>query len=189
MTYVEEYVNGDYKLLIAHDELALSPREENCNLFSLGLYGKYSFYNEDLPESEHEDFLKSLRGNSEFLAFPVHCYEHSGVAFNTTGFSCPWDSGMIGFIYTNKLNVYQDHNVRRISPKLKERLRVIAEAELQELEDYVNGRTYLYELYKDEEEISSCSGFLGDEHEKNGLFEHVLEWRDVQFKTEHMVWG
>ena len=71
----------------------------------------------------------------------------------------------------------------------KEKLRKNAEAELQELEDYVNGRTYLYELYKDEEEIGSCSGFLGDDHEKNGLFEHVLEWRDVQFKTEQMVWG
>ena len=188
MTCVEEYKNADHSLVIYHDEFIGNPRTENCNLFCLGLYGKYSFYNEDLPESEYEDFLKSLKGNSEFLAFPVYCYEHSGVAFNTTGFSCPWDSGMIGFIYTNQWNVYQDHNVRMISPKLKERLRAIAEAELQELEDYVMGRGYGYYLYdKDDNEIDQCSGFLGDDHEENGLFESVLMNTDIEFKPEHLA--
>ncbi len=188
MTYVEEYLNGNYKLLIAHDELAGSPREENCNQFGLGFVGKYSAYNDLVSEVEFDDFLREIK-RGELLAFPVYCYEHGGVAFNLAGFHCPWDSGQIGFMYTSKWNIYNEYDVRRISPKLKEKLRKNAEAELQELEDYVNGRTYLYELYKDEEEIGSCSGFLGDEHDKNCLFEHVLEWRDIQFSTEHMVYG
>ena len=186
MTYVEEYVNGDYKLVIAYDELAGSPREENCNQLRFVASGKYSFYNDEAITPEE---LVKCNKHKDYLLFPVYCYEHGGVAFNLTGFHCPWDSGQIGFMYANKWRIYNEYDVNRISPKLKDKLRKNAEAELQELEDYVNGRTYLYELYKDEEEIGSCSGFLGDDHEKNGLFEHVLEWRDVQFSTEHMVWG
>ena len=186
MTYTEEYVSGEYKLLIAHDELAGSPREDNCNQFCLALTGRYQRFDESDQKMEY--LIRDIK-KGETLAFPVYCYEHGGVAFNLTGFSCPWDSGQIGFLYASKFNIYHQYGVRRISPKLKEKLRKNAESELQELEDYVMGRTYLYELYKDEEEVGSCSGFLGDDHEKNGLFEHVLEWSDVEFKTEHMVSG
>jgi len=185
MTYVEEYVNGDYKLLIAHDEFAESPREY-CNQFRFVASGKYSVYNDDSITPEE---LVKCNKHNDYLIFPVYCYEHGGVSFNLTGFHCPWDSGQIGFMYRSKLGIYNDYDVKRISPKLKEKLRKNAEAELQELEDYVMGNTFLYELYKDEEELDSCAGFLGYDHEKNGLFEHVLECSDVQFKAEHMVWG
>ena len=187
MTYVEEYVNGDYKLVIAHDEFAESPREY-CNQFKLAFVGKFSAYNDEVKEDELDDLMRDIK-SGELLAFPVYCYEHGGVAFNLSGFHCPWDSGQIGFMYASKLGIYNDYDVKRISPKLKEKLRKNAEAELQELEDYVMGNTFLYELYKDEEELDSCAGFLGYDHEKNGLFEHVLECSDVQFKAEHMVWG
>ena len=29
-------------------------------------------------------------------------YDHSGITMNTTGFSCPWDSGQVGWIYCSK---------------------------------------------------------------------------------------
>jgi hypothetical protein len=33
-----------------------------------------------------------------YVVLPVYIYDHSGITLNTTGFSCPWDSGQVGWI-------------------------------------------------------------------------------------------
>jgi hypothetical protein len=43
----------------------------------------------------------------EFVILPLYLYDHSGITMNTTGFSCPWDSGQVGWIYTSKENAVE----------------------------------------------------------------------------------
>jgi hypothetical protein len=47
--------------------------------------------------------LRRLRSpgilSSHYARLPLYLYDHSGITMNTTGFSCPWDSGQVGFIY------------------------------------------------------------------------------------------
>ena len=38
----------------------------------------------------------------ENVILPLYLYDHSGITMNTTGFSCGWDSGVVGFIYCSK---------------------------------------------------------------------------------------
>ena len=40
--------------------------------------------------------LYDFKRDHTYLA--VYKYEHSGVAYNTSGFSCPWDSGQVGYV-------------------------------------------------------------------------------------------
>ena len=40
--------------------------------------------------------------SQKFLMLPLYLYDHSGITMNTTGFSCPWDSGQVGWIYASK---------------------------------------------------------------------------------------
>lgn len=35
---------------------------------------------------------------AQLAVLPLYLYDHSGVTMNTTGFSCPWDSGQVGYI-------------------------------------------------------------------------------------------
>lgn len=35
---------------------------------------------------------------------PLYLYDHSGLTMNTTGFSCSWDSGQVGWIWSMTLN-------------------------------------------------------------------------------------
>jgi len=43
---------------------------------------------------------KHEAGSVVFL--PLYLYDHSGITMNTTGFSCPWDSGQVGWIWATK---------------------------------------------------------------------------------------
>jgi hypothetical protein len=56
----------------------------------------------------------------ELIYLPVYLYEHSGQTINTTGFSCNWDSGQVGYIYIYKHTVRDMYKVQRVSTKLRE---------------------------------------------------------------------
>ena len=57
------------------------------------------------------------------VVLPVYMYDHSGITINTTGFSCPWDSGMVGIIYVSKEKIREKFNIKRISSKLIEKVK------------------------------------------------------------------
>jgi|SRR5690625_439140 len=35
----------------------------------------------------------------DLTILPLYLYDHGGLSMNTEGFSCPWDSGQVGYIY------------------------------------------------------------------------------------------
>ncbi len=39
---------------------------------------------------------------------------------NTTGFSCPWDSGQVGWVFVSKKKVREEYGVKRITESLVE---------------------------------------------------------------------
>ena len=43
-----------------------------------------------------------IENEDVFVILPLYLYDHSGITMNTTGFSCRWDSGQVGFIFMNK---------------------------------------------------------------------------------------
>ena len=38
------------------------------------------------------------------VILPLYLYDHSGITMNTCGFSCPWDSGQVGWIYASAMD-------------------------------------------------------------------------------------
>ena len=48
---------------------------------------------------EPTDIMNLIKGYYTIL--PLYLYDHSGLSMNTSGFSCPWDSGQVGWIYCN----------------------------------------------------------------------------------------
>ncbi len=95
---------------------------------------------------------------------PIYMYEHSGIALNTTGFSCNWDSGQLGFIYVTKEKVRECFKVKKVTKKI---LKLVEENLISEIETYskyINGEGYYWATYNEDNEIEdSCGGYYSEE--------------------------
>ena len=129
----------------------------------------YPLESKDVPDWFLDDCLSTLRlpelmelveAMEGMVILPLYLYDHSGITMNTTGFSCPWDSGQVGWIYADKEKVEKEYG--EVTPETMEKARRLLEGEVKEYDCYISGQCYGFQLFKDEEEIDSCWGFLGE---------------------------
>jgi hypothetical protein len=69
----------------------------------------------------------------------VYMFSHGGETFNTTGFSCPWDSGQVGFIFASKESVRKEYSVKRVTKKTMNLVRKVLVAEIEEYDRWIRG--------------------------------------------------
>jgi hypothetical protein len=96
----------------------------------------------------------------KYIILPIYMYNHSGIALNTTGFSCPWDSGQAGWIYVAKKDACKEFGRQRMSVKLQEKVEAYLRGEVETLSSYINGECYGYKIISDTEEDHN-TGYLG----------------------------
>jgi len=72
------------------------------------------------------------------VCLPIYMYEHSGIAVSTKPFSCPWDSGRIGFIFVSKEKLRKEYGVKRVTASLVAKATSILEEEVEEYNQYLN---------------------------------------------------
>jgi len=146
----EEYKN--HQIIISYNENPFNPRE-NDNLgtilcvhkkYSLG--DKVSDFNHNNFDSweEIEKWLKKEKKAKYIL--PVYMYDHSAIALSTNPFSCPWDSGRVGFIYLTKEKFNQEYGNKTLSKKMKNIIKKVFELELKEYQAYINVEMYEYAI-------------------------------------------
>ena len=171
-------------LEIHYDSNSESPREwDNLGIMAV-FHSRYSFGDEvNFSTDDYaswEEMEAGIRKEHGALAvLPIYMYDHSGVTINTTGFSCGWDSGQIGFIYVtqqrmDELGVTIQNG--ETWPMFVERLEDGLRAEVETMDQYVSGEVYGF-IVKDAEgeETDSCWGFYGDDYKNNGILDHVGE--------------
>ena len=102
---------------------------------------------------------------------------HSGLALSlerSGQFSCPFDSGVAGFIYVTKDDIRQHFNVRRITKKHIEKATEILKAEFSLLKEFVEGDCFAFEILDDEgNSVDYCGGFVGGDIETNGMLDYI----------------
>lgn len=132
-----------------------------------------------------------------YVILPLYVYEHSGVTMNTSGFSCPWDSGQVGIIYVSfeeaeKQYGYPEMKLGRRDPEKIKRIAESLTSEVEAYDQYLTGDVYgftvekvTYEFEKPAEDVdaddndlpweetNSCWGFFGDDAEESGMVDHV----------------
>lgn len=108
--------------------------------------------------------------NDEVCILPLYLYDHSGITISTAEFSCPWDSGQVGFIYAEKDNLTKQFGDNLNLAEVKN----ILIAEVKEYDSYLQGECYGFELYKNEELHDSCWGFIGTPKELQTSIEEQL---------------
>ena len=108
-------------------------------------------------EDDPEGYLGS--GKGALVMLPLYLYDHSGITMNTTGFSCPWDSGQVGFIYATEETI---KNIFSDKPPTLEEIETHLKAEVEVYDQYLTGDVWGY-IIEDEsgEHLDSCWGFFG----------------------------
>ncbi len=114
--------------------------------------------------------LQEIVDRKDIVALPLYLYDHGGITMNTTGFSCPWDSGQVGYIYVDEAKIRQEYNLLDPSKKIHKdviaKVTEILKQEVETYDQYLTGRVYGFVIEdKDGEHIDSCWGFYGDYEE------------------------
>lgn len=196
MSYVVYRAENDKFLLeVDHDEYGESPREwDNIGTMVYG-HRTYDLGDEKAQNiEEYNSWHEWLRGEviakhgeDNVIALPLYLYDHSGLTMNTTGFSCRWDSGQVGWIYATKETFLKEtaYNEKKLfeEGKAEEMLR----NEVDIFDKYIRGDVYCFVLSKKEtcdcckdvstDVVDSCCGFYADDLEelKEQLREHLPE--------------
>jgi len=99
------------------------------------------------------------------IRLPVFMYDHSGITTSTTPFSCPWDSGQIGWI------LVESAKLRAAFPKLRRRVdletegRRVLRAEIAEYDQFLIGDVWCARVETPDGDVrDSCCGFFGGDY-------------------------
>lgn len=97
----------------------------------------------------------------QHIILPLYLYDHSGITMNTTGFSCPWDSGQVGWIYAAKKDIPEEIGDKNPATSKWEHAEAALKQEVDEYDHFLSGDCYGFELYRSGKEVDSCWGFVG----------------------------
>lgn len=144
---VESYLRS----ILSDDALACIERFEKRRTKELG----YNY------EAEATELLAAL-GN-EALVRPLFLYDHSGITMSAAPFSCPWDSGQVGFQYITHDKIKAEWGGKTINKKNTAKAIACMDGELKCYDDYLTGQVYGYVIKDaDDNDLDSCWGFIGD---------------------------
>jgi len=156
-----------YKIEIYPDEMAESPRGEGYDNLStmVCFHGRYELgdktdLNSDMFNGWAELEAYLIKEKKAEIILPLYMYDHSGITISTTPFSCPWDSGQIGFVYVSKKAIQKEYG--RCTKLARKKAEKVLLSEVETYDQYIRGEVYGYKIMKDEKEIDSCWSWFGD---------------------------
>lgn len=134
-----------------------------------------------------------------YIILPLYLYDHSGITMSTGKFSCPWDSGQVGWIYVTKKQAVEEWGKKICTKKVIEKAEKYLEGEVEEYDQYLTGDVYgvclqffVNEGTPDEPEWveyessdlhrDECWGFFGDEYAKK----EAETWIDMPYVTRFL---
>lgn len=151
---------------IVYDEYPDNPRIEYEPISTMICFHKRYELGDNDHGYCHEDYngwgeLQAAIEERESVSVikPVYLYDHSGIVLSTTPFSCPWDSGQVGFIFVT-------------GDGTEEQL----DLEFETYNDYVQGNAYGIE-FANGDEIDSLYGYTSLEDARADIKEEYPEMR------------
>ena len=160
-------------LVISRDDGSeMDPRVDWDNLGTMVCWHPHYNLGDKQPGGDPETWY--LENAPFFVALPLFLYDHGGLTMSTGAFSCPWDSGQVGWIFVTAEEVRQEFKVKALNGAIKDRVIKCLEAEVRVYDQRLRGAVWGFTHGDD-----SCWGFLGDELEETGLLEHISAPRDV----------
>lgn len=181
------------ELRIYTDDDAESPRswDNVCTLWAENTHRYYNFHEEQaddvlariislhpVPEEDEEGYnldamdkikwlYESDANGTDYVIAPLYMYDHSGLSFSLGGFSCGWDSGIIGYMMVDKVRWDTLHG----DVWDKEKVLECMAGEVETLDNFYVYGAYYYKVceytkcdccgHEEEDQLDSCGGFYG----------------------------
>lgn len=110
--------------------------------------------------------------DKHYCVMTLYLYDHSGLSMNTTGFSCGWDSGPVGFICISLEDARKEYGLQKwtdiyeptgltLYQQCEKTMRVVVE----EYDKWLTNDVWGYVIEdQDGNELDSCWGFYGYEY-------------------------
>jgi hypothetical protein len=130
------------------------------------------------------------------VILPLYLYDHSGITMSTGRFSCPWDSGQVGWLYVDRATMLKEWGGggKVLTKKIKDQARKYLEGEVETYDQYLTGDVYgvvmewfVNEGTEDEpeweqHEEDSCWGYFGHKYAE----EEVNSWVNSDSSTKFL---
>ena len=123
-----------------------------------------------LGDKKHSIDIKTsfewINGNhpKDVYLLKVYMLDHSGITISATPFNDPWDSGLLGFIYTDKKMIRDYYGVKKVSPKLIKSALEALRGEIEAYDLYLRGEVYGMKRFDDSNEVvDEAWGYYGIE--------------------------
>jgi len=141
-----------------------------CLAESLDTSNRMKYWDRECAEEQYQKAVEQIL-EREIIMLPLYLYDHSGVTMSTKPFSCPWDSGQIGYIYVTLEDVRREWSCKRVSAKRRVQAEQRLVAEVEVYNGYLRGDVYGYTILDENDHVvDSCWGFYGlDEVRKDVL--------------------
>lgn len=152
---------------IEQDPNPINPRKEYDNLTTIALTNNRYLTGDELLTNS---LISCLTPSRQLEYLPIYAYIHSGIALSNSPFECPWDSGLIGYIYTTKDIIQKEFSCVQWRKTAKQ----VLAAEFNSYKLYVEGDCYLITItdnYTDEV-LDCCGGYIDT---LNNVKKHAIE--------------
>ena len=169
MEAIETFKVDDKNVEIHYDEDPQNPRTENdnCDMFILfhkrySLGDKHNYKSEDYSGWDEME-AAIIKEHNPVVIRRIFMIDHSGISIADHSFNDQWDSGMIGFALISRESALKEMNAKKVTKKVKDWAEKYLTATISTYRSYLENEAYGYIIKdKDDNELDSCWGFIGD---------------------------
>lgn len=166
MSYNEDV--GGYvppKVIIQREDDAMSPREFD-NVGRMVCWHRRYKLGDEQPKCDPAEWLADFQKDEPSgIILPLYLIDHGGISISTHAFSCPWDSGQVGYIVTDLHRLQtMGFDWKCLTPKRRVQVIEMLKAEVKAYDAYLQGDVWGYSILDGQngECLDSCGGFLGE---------------------------
>lgn len=145
-------------------------------------------------KDRHKLIIDKLNMSGDMVIKYLYLYDHSGITISTSDFNDPWDSGIVGIIYTTKQEILNESVIADEVSWSKVASDLIEE-DVELYDQWLTGDVYGFELKKlnecpcckaiSEEEIDCMGSFYGTDILTNGMLEYLPQEIVDYFEEEN----
>lgn len=180
-------INDRVTAVLTYDEDCQGPGD--CMLGKI-YYVKGSRYRLGTAEVSRDRLQDIQEGieSGELVGLPVYAYIHGNTQLSTTPFSCPFDSGLVGFIACSHEDIkswFGEHHCKSTEEVLD-----ILRSEVEEFSKFLQGDVYNITIYVDGKAEDTVGGFFGFDYAveeakvmAEGFVKHLEKTVKVFLKT------
>lgn len=161
-----------YEIEIIQDEHAGNPRKQFDHMGTFVAMHRSYDLGDKTNFRDADEVMQHIK-DTKAVYLPVYMYEHGGISLSTGSFNDAWDSGQLGVIFVEREKILKEYSVKSLTKQVKETVISLLKAEIDEMDMYVRGDVYGFNILKphkcdkcssdQSESIDSCWGFYGYE--------------------------